>query len=717
MNIRHALTLTVTLQAGLGFIALAWTGKLPLALLVLGGLGLAVSMIRLCIPGLNWGIIGLSRTAWNLVMLVAFAAALADFIWGEQDLLHASMYLLIALMIHKLMTLEHHHDFLYLLLVTFLALLASAVLTVDLWYAAVLMAYLLTAIWALLLRHLDHESHDVATHAGVRRPVETVALSAGFFWVTNMIAVGALCVTIAIFFVMPRLGVGFFQKIDSALIRTSGFSDQVELGGIGAIKQDKSLVMRVQFPDLEGPPLQDVRFRGVAFDRYNGHSWTNTFGRSRMIVRNDDRLFTLSERKPRRKASHMIRQQILMEALDTSVLFGMPFVHQLRGDFLAIQADGMNGLSLPVPMAARFQYTITSGLSEITPDEQAAESFEYPPDINAHFLQLPPQPPRIAELARIVTHRARTPYEAVLAIKHHLVSSYRYSLDVGMENGIHALDDFLFTRKTGYCEHYATAMVVMLRAVGIPSRLVTGFLPGEWNDFGNYYRVRKQDAHAWVEVFFPQTGWVTFDPTPTVGAGEPDAMWRTMASFIDSARMKWDRFVIQYSFRDQMAVARAVRERGERLREGSWDVMQAFREKMHGAKSRLEYVAPTIAGVLTAIIVGLSILAIIVVRVVRRRRRTWIEASPERAIVSMYRQMVGLLEPRGFRKTPGMTPLEFSKQINAAWEDGGRLVVPLTELYCRVRYGQEPFQIEEADRAKELLSHLAAAHHDSKNPR
>ena len=90
---------------------------------------------------------------------------------------------------------------------------------------------------------------------------------------------------------------------------------------------------------------------------------------------------------------------------------------------------------------------------------------------------------------------------------------YQYTLDVGGHRSDSPLDDFLFTRKTGYCEHYATAMVILLRTLGVPARLVTGYFASEWNNFGHYYAIRQQDAHAWVEVWFPRSGWITFDPT------------------------------------------------------------------------------------------------------------------------------------------------------------------------------------------------------------
>src|SRR2546427_12906923 len=109
-------------------------------------------------------------------------------------------------------------------------------------------------------------------------------------------------------------------------------------------------------------------------------------------------------------------------------------------------------------------------------------------------------------------------------------------------------------------------MVVMLRVLGIPARLVTGFLHGEWNDFGNYYTVRQRDAHAWVGVLFPRSGWITFDPTPSVPAAGSNPLWSQLGSAVDSIRLKWDRLVILYSFRDPLASAHAIRQRRDTAR-------------------------------------------------------------------------------------------------------------------------------------------------------
>ncbi|MGH7231202.1 MAG: transglutaminase TgpA family protein [Nitrospiraceae bacterium] len=714
MTIQRALHWSAVLQTSIGFVALIATGKLQVVLVAIGCLSIAVSLARITGTGRNWIVFRLSRMTWNGMMIAAFVASGMDLLWGTQDLLQASMYVLVLLMTHKLFTLRHHSDFLHLYVISFLEFLSAAMLTIDLWYAVVFVAYLLTAIWALLLWHLNREADEIVGRQGSEQVLERVPLSMRFFWTTNVIAIGALCLTLSIFFLMPRTGFGFFQKAGRSPIRTTGFSENVNLGGIGAVKQDQSLVMRVQFPDLEGPPPEDLYFRGVTFDRYNGRSWTNTFARRRLVLRNEEGIFaTPSERAETRNAAP-IRQQILIEALDTSVLFGMPLVDEVQGNFVAVQTDESNGWSLPVPMTSRFQYMAFSAPPTMAQEDRVAASFDYPTEITDHFLQLPPLNPRIVDLAVSVTRHARTPYEQIMAVQHHLVAGYRYSLDVGMEDGFQPLEDFLFRRKTGYCEHYATAMVVMLRTLGIPARLVTGFLPGEWNEFGNYYRVRQQDAHAWVEVFFPRSGWITFDPTPTVGAGAPDPLWRKFGSFIDSTRLKWDRFVIQYSFRDQMAVAQAIRERSENVRSAGIRLIDAIRR---GIVTAHAWLAPNgrlfVWPIIIVLLFGLSAPAVIALGMYGNYRARRRDTVREQAIVGIYTRMLRLLASRGLQKAGACTPLEFSQRITAEWKEAASFVTPITELYCRVRYGQEPFPDQDRKQAEDQLNTLRAMSHAS----
>ena len=136
------------------------------------------------------------------------------------------------------------------------------------------------------------------------------------------------------------------------------------------------------------------------------------------------------------------------------------------------------------------------------------------------FLQLPDLHPEIIQLANDVVGDAPSSSKKAERILKRLRNNYGYSLDLVNETGQTGLYEFLFRRREGHCEYFATAMVVLLRVNGIPSRMVNGFAGGEWNDLGNYLIVRQKHAHSWVEAYLPGQGWMVFDPTPPDPAPE-----------------------------------------------------------------------------------------------------------------------------------------------------------------------------------------------------
>ncbi|TLY45165.1 MAG: DUF3488 domain-containing protein, partial [Nitrospirae bacterium] len=520
--------------------------------------------------------------------------------------------------------------------------------------------------------------------------------------------------TMAIFFLIPRIGAGFFQKDRVDLIRTSGFSEKVELGVIGAVKLDPTVVMRVELPDQKAPIPEGLYFRGTAYDTYDGRSWANRLAARRILSRTPDGGFMVpSEQTLAVPESAVLRQEILIEALDTTVLFGVSFVESVKGNFVVAQMDGMRGLYLPYPPSARFQYSVRSIPGRLLEADRAAPSFIYPAFIREHYLQLPDTSPRVAVLAREVTSAASTPYGRARAIEQHLRRSYQYSLDVGTTVSADPVEDFLFTRKTGYCEHYATAMVVLLRTLGIPARLVTGFLPGAWNDFGNYYTIRQQDAHAWVEVYFPRSGWVTFDPTPSVPAVVPSWVWWNIGKIVDSIRLRWDRYVVQYSFRDQMAAAKSLRDRSEKVRSDMSDFVSAVTRGLASARAWLVELARVrgwdLAMGLAAGTLVIGMVLAVILRGPGLRRQQLDPRTPRQvAAIQLYSRMLRILQARGLQKSPGATPLEFARQVAREWRDAAPFVRPLTDLYCHVRFGRGSLSSDETRKGHDLLARLRA---------
>lgn len=718
MNLDTAFRLSSILLAATGFSGLVLTGELPAGLALAGAAALAACLIHALGFGSEWGLFRLSQQTWTGFMIAAFLFMLADLFWLSGDLLPAGLHFLVVLMVQKLFTLRERKDFLHLYAISLMELLGAAALTLELWYAAVFAAYLLTAIWTLLLYHLRSEAEEArqtgaaaSSSAQARQPG---TITSRFFWSTNGIAIGALCLTLLIFIVMPRIGAGFFEKNRGELIRMSGFSEKVDLGMVGSVKLDNTVVMRVEFPDHKGPLAERAFFRGASYDVYDGRSWSNTLHYRQPLGRSLDGEFVVArDRLP--APSPGLRQDILVEALDTSVLFGVPFVESVKGAFSTVLVDGMGDVSLPYVPAARFQYSVRSIPARMSAGDRGGVLSEYPEPIRRRFTQLPAVDQRVSELARKIAPPAATPREAAVAVERYLRKNYQYSLDLGTVQAGNPVEEFLFVRKTGYCDHYATAMVVLLRTLGIPSRLAIGFAQGEWNDVGGYYTVRQRDAHAWVEVYFPNAGWVTFDPTPNIPLVLPHPLVVRAGRVLDSIRLKWDRFVIRYSFRDQVAMAEGVREQGEAMRTGTAARFVAFLRWSAGVRARIAHLGQSYGWLLPGGVIMLCALAGLglFLRFYRcswwKSHRTSGPTTQHMAALKIYNRMLQFLRSRGLNKSSNMTPLEFADKIAREWKEASQFVTPLTELYCRARFGQAPLSPDDLASARTWLAGLRTA--------
>jgi hypothetical protein len=170
---------------------------------------------------------------------------------------------------------------------------------------------------------------------------------------------------------------------------------------------------------------------------------------------------------------------------------------------------------------------------------------DYPDFIQQRYTSLPPSvPERVYALARDLTSTAPTPLDEALALETYLRQNYPYSLQIpAPPANADVADYFLFDLKTGYCDYYATAMAVMARSVGLPARLVMGYSSGDYDYSNAEYIVTAANAHAWVEIYFPGTGWVEFEPT----AGQPELVRPTQGGKIPQQAInptqQWSQFL------------------------------------------------------------------------------------------------------------------------------------------------------------------------------
>ena len=710
--------------ASTSFIGLTLGAGLPEWLAALTGAALILALLRNA-GGKSLGRLAtytlMSTTGWNLLVIVGFLGFWVDMLWVSGELLPAGVHFLMILMIIKLFNLKLRRDYLHLYAISLVAILASGSLTTDLWYLPIFLLYLVVGVWTLLLFQLTKHPEEprILTMSVAMRPQPLASVSQvtpQFFWLANGLALATFGLTLVIFFTIPRVGAGFYQKGFGENIRTSGFSETVNLGEIGPIKRDPSVVMRVELSDSLPQQAGRLYLRGVAFDQYDGKAWTNRLNYRRAVSEDAAGTFVLrsSRSLTTPRLGDTIRQNILLEPLDTPVLFAAPFIERISGKFPSVQSDLTGSVYLPFPSSSRIEYSVLSRSNSLLPEDLGAEPGVYPESVIRHFLQIPSQPKRIAVLAKEITHTQRTIYDKATAIHSFLTHNFRYSLDAPLTEQDQPLEEFLFTRKTGYCEHYATAMVIMLRTIGIPARLVTGFLATEWNEYGNYYVVRQQDAHAWVEVHLPHSGWTTMDPTPpsieSTGSGSP--AWHALGRMLDTIRLQWGRFFVQYSAADQLAVVQELKAGSTSARSKAVDsISTLFSPVIAMFGGMADYASKetiqSLAAVLVLPLIGLAVLLWLGIR------RPWVKGMiskkmtrDEQVIMQLYGRMIRHLDRKGIAKLIAMPPLEFVRLTQERWSSAGSAVASITELYCRSRFGQIPPTREELSLAEDQLRDL-----------
>src|SRR5215468_3593344 len=494
----------------------------------------------------------------------------------------SSVHFLLFILLVRLYSARTDRDAHFLVMLAFAALLASAVLTVDTAFLFLFFFFLLFAIATYSGLELRRGAAGAALPTTSTQPESERRLARALGYSALGVCLGAIVCGTVLFFVFPRVSAGYLGKTSFNPTLLSGFSDQVELGQIGEIKKSEAVVMRVE----TGKPLNypRLRWRGNALANFDGRRWSVGERGTETLLANAEGWIPLRER-PRAGEfrGEILQLTVLQEPMASNSLFVPGNALALRGNFTGeaggishrrayIYRDAAGSLSNPFHNYVAIRYT---GLSQLPPPDKArleAAGTDYPPDISEKYLQLPLElDARIPALATSATSRGVTPYDKAAVLESFLKTKYAYTLNLTGNPGKDPLAHFLFETRAGHCEYFASAMTVMLRTLGIPSREVNGFLPGEYNDLGGDYIVRASDAHSWVEAYFPGNGWVAFDPTPAAPV-QSVSIFRRLSQFADWAELTWNDWVIGYDFAHQAALAQTVQTRSRNWREvaASW---------------------------------------------------------------------------------------------------------------------------------------------------
>lgn len=571
-----------------------------------------------------------------------------------------------------------------------LHLIAGTILGGGLAYGLCFLGFLIVAPGALVLSHLRREvegnyRQGARDRTGLPVDVPRIlrsrrVISRPFLAFTCLLSVPIFVFTLLVFLLFPRVGLSFVLLNPDRPERMIGFSDRVDLGGVGRLRTDPTIALRVHYPSLgpTPPPRISLYLRGTAFDQYDGRSWSRSTTRRTPAPLHDGvvpvhRLPTEQDR-----------------TLDLELLPIDPPVVFLPRDAIAFEPRYDPEQLRPPPrifVGPEHQYQYLNpterGLryrvfvaAAPTPTDRSLT-----PQERLRYTTLPPDlPPRIHDLAAQWTADATTSLQRAKAIEAALRSSYRYDVDSPSGLAANPLDHFLFVSRRGHCEFYSTALAVLLRTLAVPTRNVTGFVGGTYNRFGGFYAVRQGDAHSWVEVFIDGSGWTRFDPTPPANVESQTEMAGVLSfvrDLVEAATRGWNRHVQSYDLDQQLSVLRAVRQSLEQT------------ERATGSfTSPRRLLLVLLGGLLLA--AGLRLL---------RRRPTAAPSRPPDSptpstaglhAVALYRSLEQALAHRGVPRPACTPPFAHARALCDLRHPDAPEILSLTKTYLEVRFGLRP---------------------------
>jgi len=433
----------------------------------------------------------LRSLVWKLV-LVGLILSLLFFSYGSLRGIEPGVSLIVMLTSVKILEAHTAREFHIMIMVAWVLCLCGFFLSQNLAIALCLLIAFALLLVALVQFHRGSSS---AFWPPVRTAGKLLAQA------------GPLIILLFLFF--PRLSTGLRFQIAPQRAASAGFSDRLSPGSVSALANSSEVAFRAEFPDGKIPPLGAMYWRGVVMWHGEGLEWEAPNAPA-----------TLPRTSQGPPHGQPIRQWITLEAHDARWMFALDWpVNSPSG---ATLAPG-NYLWSYQPIHKPRRYEVVS-YPEIPNNRLHSRERE-------SLLEVPAATsPAVRALAQSWSAEKAEPRAIVnKALEFFRTQGFRYSLSPG-EYRKNDLEEFLFHRRLGFCEHYAASFATLMRLAGIPARVVTGYLGGEYNEIGHFFLVRQADAHAWCEVWFPDSGWQRIDPTAVVA---PDRVNLGFNSFLE----------------------------------------------------------------------------------------------------------------------------------------------------------------------------------------
>jgi transglutaminase-like putative cysteine protease len=614
-----------------------------------------------------------SPVALNLGMLGIVAATIVVALRGEPSTIALAHFTALTQGLQLLDARPRRTEFLLVALALFQVVLAAN-LTDSVFFTPLLLAFVFATVWTLIVHTLRSEANEAGDAHDLPRTITPGLLR------TTIIASGlSVLLALVLFLVLPRLRSSVVTGSGaSPTLATAGFSDRVAFGELGRIRQDATVVLRVETLEGEPPAAEEAYFRGLAFDTFDGTSWSITPAERLPIPGSAESGMSLG----RQLDDVDLVQRIVREPVAAGVLFRVGEVRGLQGTIRRLERDQSGGLYASGQENERVRYTVRTRRAAPDARDLRRDHAAPPPRAGERYLKLPPLSPAVSALAAEIVARADSDAERARAIERYLLVNGRYT-DTPPAPGDDPrtpVERFLLGEMAGHCEYFASAMVLLSRSLGIPARLVNGFAGGRQNPIGGFVEVTRSDAHAWVEVHFAEAGWVRYDPTPADLRARPELA----LSFADRLRdlgsaieLWWFQRVVGFDRADQLKALKSAwlawhgtRATARRARESA---------RPAGDRWGFDGTVPWREGVVV-LLCGGALLG--VAWQITRRRRT----QPE--IPASYARALRLLARRGLVRDGSATARAFAARAAGSLHPAAaRAFAALTESYLAERFG------------------------------
>jgi len=415
-------------------------------------------------------------------------------------------------------------------------------------------------------------------------------------------------------------------------------------------------------------------WRAMAFDRFLGNGWEDTEKQYQDIESRQPPLMVGYKGEPPRYAGRELVQTFFIEKQLPNTVFAAFLPRQVFFPTRFLKVDSMFTLIAPLTLTPGLIYTVISEVSDASPDMLRRVMGYYPKGLKERYLRLPEMSPEVEGLARRITADKTNDYDRVAALDDYLRDNFTYDINCPRQgNDENTVEFFLFKQKGGYCEHFSTALAVMCRSIGIPSRIAVGFATGELDPLTGYYEVSARDAHAWVEVYFPVYGWIPFDPTP--GSSQPLGLAAGEDTWSGFSLLKYIGQALSHVF--PAGWGRAIAGAFRKVGAGIGDAAGAL----------VATVSDHYRGIITVFALFLLLGGLLLWRLKVRRdasRPPPVPDGPRQRAIKIFGRMTGLLAGAGYPRSPSQTPMEYAAFVESSL--GVSTVGTAAELFSRARF-------------------------------